>query len=127
MAGKPLNQVEWRINTLDGKGNKLPTNIEQTGIGDYQVSIPLTGLNRLFVQLTDKADSKTTTLFWQRPYPAEYQLDQKPLKQLSKLNSIKPDQIRSNLSTEAIEKDRTPLLALIGITLAILSIYTKRL
>jgi len=126
-AGRLINNVQWRINAIDGKGNQLKPKLEQNGLGSYHTSIPLKGLQRVFIQLTDKADGKNKTLFWERPYPAEYQLKQQALPEIPALPILNISEIRSNLPTEAIEKNRTPLFALIGIALAIGSIYTRRI
>jgi Ca-activated chloride channel homolog len=126
-AGNNINNVKWRINAIDGQGQQLNPILEQTGLGSYQTSIPLDGIDRAFVQLTDTADGKTKTLYWQRPYPAEYQLQQNPITEIASLPKSNIAEIRSALPTEAIEKDRTSTYALIAIALAIASIYTRRI
>ncbi|MGJ8654886.1 MAG: VWA domain-containing protein [Akkermansiaceae bacterium] len=126
-ANRHLNKVKWRVDALDGKGNRLDVSLQQTGLGSYQTSIPLKGKERIFLQLTDTADGKSTTLYWQRPYPAEYQLHQQPITAINALPKPDLTGIRNNLPAAAIEKDSLPTFALIGIALAIGSIYTRRI
>ncbi len=126
-AGKYINNVQWRINALDGSGKQLNPKLIQNGLGSYKTTLPLKGLDRVFLQLTDKADGKSKTLFWQRPYPAEYQLNDRPTSNIAALPKTNIPEIRANLPTEAIEKNRIPTFAFLGIFLAIGSVYTRRI
>jgi len=126
-ANRYIDNVKWRLDALDGKGNRLDIEIQQTGLGQYQTSVPLKGKERIFIQLTDTADGKTSTQFWQRPYPAEYQLNKNPISALSSLPKADIAGIRNNLPTAAIEKDRLSTFLFIGIALAIGSIYLRRI
>jgi len=126
-AGKLLDNVKWRIQAMDENGK--PLNVEQTqvGIGKYAVSVNLQDSKKATILIQDTDDGRSKTLYWNRPYPKEYVLNASPGSEISKLEPISAEEIRSNFPSKAIDQEAQPHFIFIGIGFLIASIFMRRI
>ncbi|GAA5496771.1 hypothetical protein Rhal01_02956 [Rubritalea halochordaticola] len=126
-GGKAIDNVKWRATALNQDGKSIPVSIEQSGIGTYAANLDLTGSDKIALQVQDTADGHSKTLYWQRAYPAEYQLDSELNKLLAQSPSIDPGSIRANLTKDSVDSDSQPLFVFFGIGLLITGIALRRI
>jgi uncharacterized membrane protein/uncharacterized protein YegL len=72
--GLPVNDIRWGAMAIDVQGNEQPIEINQTGLGRYEASVPVEKHQRLTVRLRDADNDKTSIQHFNRAYPAEYRL-----------------------------------------------------
>lgn len=126
-AGNFINNVQWNAKVVGENGKPETLAVEQTGIGGYAATISLKGKEKVQVVLRDTADGRNRTIYWQRPYPAEFQLSDTASTELDKYAGEDLEQVRQNIATGVVEKDRLPWFAFAGVTLAIMSIFARRI
>lgn len=122
-----MNQVNWNAASLDDQKKVTPISLSQTGVGTYTTKIPLTGIKRLTVQIRDTADGRLCTHSWNRPYPAEFQLNSTLPEALSQVEKSDLSSLTMGVDQSVVEKDRQSWFAYLAIVLAIGSIVTRRI
>ena len=75
---QPLSTIPWDAAIVDENGDseKLPVN--ESGLGRYEVSIPLNSRTKFSVRLHDTLQNKLIVKHYRSPYPNEYQLGAEP-------------------------------------------------
>jgi len=125
-AGNLINRVQWSAESLDKLGKVSPVTFSQTGIGSYSAKLSLVGKERLVVQIRDEADGKNKTFYWQRDYPAEFQLNNEEDPALLDVQQVSMNDVRVSSSNSVVEKDRLPWFVFSALVLAILGIVLRR-
>lgn len=126
-ALRPVNQIEWLAQAVDGRGAVHSLQLRQVGLGHYRGELSTAGLERMTVNLTDSEYGQNRVLRWQRPYPEEYRLGGQVAPALEQLPSYDSATVRTELSAENSRRDATPAFALGAIFFCMLGIALRRL
>ncbi|MBK1790610.1 VWA domain-containing protein [Persicirhabdus sediminis] len=126
LNGAPVNGSQWTAEAINQDGKKLAMDISQTGIGKYAGSLDLHGSNAVALRIQDTDHDKVKTLYWQRSYPAEYQLGGKTPEILTSLPSINAESIRENLIKHYRHQNITPYFALLAFAFLITGVVLRR-
>lgn len=70
----PVSKIDWEASALDENGRMLPVPVEETGLGRYEVSVPLGQTKEMSLRLHDRDNDKLKVLHHTAAYPAEYRL-----------------------------------------------------
>lgn len=127
LASNPLNHIAWNAEALDQDGLSVPLVLHQTGLGKYSGELDLQGKESLALRLHDTDNNKVKTLYWQRPYPAEYQLGSRIPEVLKKLPTLLPADIRNHLRPHYLHKNLTPVFALLALVFLLAGIILRRI
>ena len=101
-AQKPINAIEWAAVSLTTNGQPSDLDINEIGLGRYQVKVPLAAANKITVRLHDQSYDKMSVRHFQKGYPSEYNLSRKasPLitaRTIDNLDMIIKDKISTEL------------------------------
>jgi len=73
-AGQPVSGISFQAQIIDDAGivNQVP--VVEVGLGRYRLDIPIDNTEMMSLRLDDPQYNKSTTLHYNRPYPAEFNL-----------------------------------------------------
>lgn len=126
-AGNLINQVAWKVNTLNNSSGQEMAQVDQVGIGKYKTTLSLLDQERVMVQVRDAADGKMKTIYWQRPYPKEFQLTSTIDEALSSKQRTDFNHLRSDVTVGEVKKDRMSWFGIAAIFMAIASVFFRRI
>ena len=125
-AGAMVNTIEWKALAYDEDGNSTPVTLRETGLGQYEASVPLKG-NRMALQLVDAVYGKVKTLQWNRAYPDEYRLSSPFQKSLREQPSYVAEEIRAGVMPVVIKSTALPLFGFLALLFLFLSVLFRRI
>ncbi|HBR94763.1 MAG TPA: hypothetical protein DEA90_11430 [Opitutae bacterium] len=123
---RPVNQLSWRAEALDERGQTHVLELTQSGLGQYAGELSLAGLDRLVLNIRDLTLGRSQVLRWQRSYPAEYRLGAKPAPELQQVPAFTPATIRDQLVSASALQSATPVFVLSAMFLLLLGIVLRR-
>ncbi|MCF6312025.1 MAG: VWA domain-containing protein [Verrucomicrobiales bacterium] len=95
----PVSRIDWDGALLDANGKSRPVKIEETGLGRYRATIPLSKTDKqLSLRLHDRSNDKLKVLHYSTPYPAEYRLASKLPDSVAKLPPFDATKVRDQLT-----------------------------
>jgi len=97
-SGSPLSAIPWDAAIADENGAAEKLTVNESGLGRYEVAIPLAGRSAFTVRLHDTLHNKLIVKHYRAPYPNEYQLGVDPAPMLAKANSFDPAQPTEGLA-----------------------------
>ena len=121
-----VNAIEWKALAYDEDGNSTPVTLTETGLGQYEASVPLKG-NRMALQLVDSVYGKVKTLQWNRAYPDEYRLSSPFQKSLREQPSYVAEEIRAGVMPVVIKSTALPLFGFLALLFLFLSVLFRRI
>lgn len=96
--GAPVSNIRWNAQVLDENGNTQTQVVAETGLGAYEVRIPLAQRRHLSLRLHDQDHDKLEVKHFHAPYPSEYRMDGKASTTLTTLPSYQPATITTGLA-----------------------------
>jgi len=95
-ASQPLTDIDFDAQVVDNTETVTPVSVKETGLGTYQVIIPLAQAKTLALRLHDRDHDKLATLHFNKPYPEEYNLSRPIESCLSTVPRLTPHAIKEN-------------------------------
>lgn len=95
--GMPLGLIRWDAQTLDENGHAETVPVKETGLGRYQVRVPLNARKHLSLKLHDKDHDKLVVKHHHASYPPEYRLDGRVAETLKALPGFEPAGVTAGL------------------------------
>lgn len=126
LSGLPVNEVDWTATAIDQNGDSIPVTLQQTGLGQYVGKIDLHGKEAMALRLHDTDNNKVKTIYWQSPYPAEYQLGSRIPDVLAALPIFEAENIRKDVKAQDIRKPMTSFFVLASLAFLIGGIVLRR-
>lgn len=102
--GAPQSKVNWELTTLNSLGELTSVEVTETGLGNYSAVIPVGQQETLSASLRDRDSDKLKVLHYDRPYPAEYSLQDRTLPELASLARFSTEKIRADISPLPVRK-----------------------
>jgi hypothetical protein len=96
-SGRPLSGIEFDAQVLGAAEIGTELQVEEVGLGRYQVQVPIESAESLSLRLRDRDFDKSTVLHYNRPYPAEYRLAAQPARCLEAVPRLNPSDVRQDL------------------------------
>jgi len=87
-SGSPLSAIPWDAAIADENGAAEKLTVNESGLGRYEVAIPLAGRSAFTVRLHDTLHNKLIVKHYRAPYPNEYQLGVDPEPALAKSSAF---------------------------------------
>jgi Ca-activated chloride channel family protein len=127
LSGAAVNQVIWNAAGIDQNGDNIPLKLQQTGLGTYEGNVDLLGVEALALRLQDMENNKVKTVYWQQPYPAEYQLGSRIPAALAALPAFSAEQVRSHIKPHELRKSVTYAFVLAAMAFLTTGIVLRRI
>ena len=125
--GQPLNGLHWDAIALDENGQEEPVAVHEAGLGRFEATVPLTGVERLTVRLHDVDHDKTTVHHFNRPYPAEYRLARQTPPALSALPRLDADSILAGVAPQVSRRSVVHYAYFPALACLVMSVLFRRL
>ncbi len=87
-SGSALSGLEWSAAAIDDNGGTQKLTMNETGLGRYEVAIPVAAQGALTLRMHDTTHNKLIVRHYRSPYPNEYQLGAEPAPALAQSASF---------------------------------------
>ena len=126
-SGTPLTAIPWDAAIADESGtvDKIPVN--ESGLGRYDVAIPLGTRSAFTVRLHDTTHNKLIVRHYRAPYPNEYQLGAEPATALAKTSPFDITKPTEGLAAVTYPVPVQSWMHLMGLAALLGSIVMRRL
>ena len=127
-SGSPVSGIAWDAQLITpGGGKAVPLTVKETGLGRYQASAPIAGLEKASLRLHDRDHDKLKTLHYERGYPAEYRLNPRRPDAIANLQEFLPESLDSGLEPVETRVSIAPAFCLAALLSLLAGILLRRL
>ena len=100
-AGAPVSGIDWDAQLIVPGEKPTSVTVRETGLGRYEASSPIAGLEKASLRLHDRDNDKLKTLHYERGYPAEYRLKPRLPESIAALPRFDITTVTSDLEASA--------------------------
>lgn len=126
-AGAPVSGIAWDAQLIVPGANPSSVAVTETGLGRYQASAPIAGLEKASLRLHDRDHDKLKTLHYERGYPAEYRLNPELPAAIAGLQEFRSETLTTDLEPVETRFSIAPAFCLLALLSVLGGILLRRL
>ena len=123
--GQTIEKAPWDILATNEQGAALETHIRQTGLGNYELTIPIHEQQQVDVRIHDTLAGLSRSVHWTRPYSPEYNLSNEQDEELLRLPVAQG--MTKNLPSSYTYQNRAWVFVLLGFLCILSGLVVRRL
>ncbi|MCF7973469.1 MAG: VWA domain-containing protein [Phycisphaerae bacterium] len=125
--GRPLSGIRFEAQTVEALETEQHLPVEEIGLGQYQIVVPVQDTETLTLHLHDPEHDKTATLHYNRPYPEEYKLTAQTDPTLESCPRLAPDAIHQDLLPVKVRRPISHVCYLLALAAMLAGLAFRRI